>query len=100
MNHNSANFLLTLNSEIKSGNISLSGLPKNEKIKIGLYYYGENAKRMYKEIGYYRENIVIKMENTTITNVIAIIFENHSKNCPVNKEISAPDFKVSVKKVN
>lgn len=100
MNHNSANFLLTLNSEIKSGNISLSGLPKNEKIKIGLYYYGENAKRMYKEIGDYRENMVIKMENTTITNVIAIIFENHSKNCPVNKEISAPDFKVSVKKVN
>ena len=92
-----ANFIFVLNKDIKSGSVSLTNLPKNEDVEVGVYYYNKEFKRVYKGLGSYKEGSYINLPETSISNSIVLIFPKRSPGCEVDKVIEIPDFSINVK---
>lgn len=91
-----SNFIFNLDKEISGGSISIANLPKEVKIETGFYYYDENLKLKYQSNGLYLSNSKIDLPLSNYTTMLVIAFPDFGKNCPVNQEITAPDFDIVV----
>lgn len=96
-NLNASNFLFTLDKRIKKGSISLSGLPTNEEVAVGFYYYDQDYRMQYLPAVKYTSGQNLKLPNTSLSVSVVLVFPQHSVGCPFDKVIDAPDFNINLK---
>ena len=95
MNLGYSNFQFTLSINQPGKKIKISSLPKNEKYEIGFYYYDKLLIRKYQKLKLNASN-VYQLPTSEIPPTLTLSFPDYSTGCPLEKEITAPNFKVEL----
>ena len=95
MNLGYANFQFTLSEEASKGELKISNIPKNKKFAFGFYYYDKEYVRKYQPLRTNQKN-VYSIPNSNHPVDLIISFPEYSINCPIDKEINAPNFSITI----
>lgn len=95
MNLGYSNFQFTLSINQPGKKIKISNLPKNEKYEIGFYYYDKLLIRKYQKLKLNGSN-VYQLPTSEIPSTLTLSFPEYSAGCSLEKEITAPNFKVEL----
>jgi hypothetical protein len=95
MNLGYSNFQFTLGVNQPGKQIKISNLPKNEKHEIGFYYYDEKLARKYQKLKLNTSNLY-QLPKSEIPPTLTISFPEYAVGCPLDKEITAPNFEIEL----
>jgi hypothetical protein len=95
MNLGYSNFQFTLGVNQPGKQIKISNLPENEKYEIGFYYYDEKLARKYQKLKLNNNNIY-QLPKSEIPSTLTLSFPEYAVGCPLDKEITAPNFEIEL----
>jgi hypothetical protein len=88
--------VITIIKNIKTGTIRFNILPYKVKINGGWYYYDENYKLIYKEIGLLKEALALTLPSSSISVSLVIDFPNSNDGFATTEEITTPNFNITL----